>query len=76
MFDKWQFGEYYGRLADDELARIALSNHLVPDAQEAIAVELQKRGLTDLSEYKKGLACRVIFGESAANPSEYETAVR
>jgi hypothetical protein len=55
MSDRQQFREYYGRLADDELARIALSNHLVPEAQEALTDEMQKRGLTDLTEYKRAL---------------------
>jgi hypothetical protein len=63
MSDKWQFREYYGRLADDELARIALLDHLVPEAQETLTDELQKRGLTDPSEYKRTLA------ESAAASS-------
>jgi hypothetical protein len=55
MYDRLQFADFYSRLADDELARVALSNHLVPEAQEALTVELQKRGLTDLSEYKRAL---------------------
>ena len=55
MSDKSQFREYYSGLADDELARIALSNHLVPEAQELLTDELQKRGLTDLREYKRAL---------------------
>ncbi|HEV2471408.1 MAG TPA: hypothetical protein VGS41_02005, partial [Chthonomonadales bacterium] len=42
-------------MADDELARVALSGHLVPEAQEALTVELEKRGLTDLSQYKRTL---------------------
>jgi hypothetical protein len=54
MYDRLQFAEVYSRLADDELARIALSNHLVPEAQEALTVEIQKRGL-DLNEHKRAL---------------------
>jgi hypothetical protein len=55
MPDRSQFSDYYSRLADDQLARIALSNHLVPEAQEALNEEMQKRGLTDLTEYKRAL---------------------
>lgn len=53
MQDSLRFAEVYSRLADDELARVALSGHLVPEAQEALTVELEKRGLTDLSQYKR-----------------------
>lgn len=55
MQDRLQFAETYSRLADDELARLALSNQLVPEAQEALTLELQKRGLTNLHEYKHAL---------------------
>jgi hypothetical protein len=55
MNDTLRFAEVYRRLADDELARVALSNHLVPEAQEAVKAELQRRGLNDLSEYKHTL---------------------
>lgn len=55
MSDKQQFGEHYRRLADDELARLALENHLVADAKEALADELKRRKISDLSEYKKTL---------------------
>jgi len=54
MYDRQQFAEVYSRLADDELARVARSNHLVPEAQEALTVEIQKRGL-NLSEYDRAL---------------------
>jgi len=66
MYDRLQFAELYSRLADDELARIALENQLVPEAHEALAVELQKRGLNDLSEYKRNF-------EEAAAASSVET---
>ena len=56
MFQELQFREHYSRLADDELARIALENELVPEAQTALSEELLKRGLTDLSKYKAALA--------------------
>lgn len=55
MQDERQFAEIYSRLADDELVRLALSNSLVPEAHEPLTVELQKRGLTDLGEYKHKL---------------------
>jgi hypothetical protein len=55
MFQELQFREHYSRLADDELARIALENELVPEAQRALSEELQKRRLTDLSKYKAAL---------------------
>lgn len=55
MNDKLKFAEVYRGLADDELARLALSNQLVPEAQEALTVELEKRRITDLSEYKHTL---------------------
>lgn len=55
MQDRPQFAEVYSRLADDELARVALSGNLVPEAQEALTVELDKRGLADLSQYKHTL---------------------
>ncbi len=55
MPGSWKFSEYYRGLADDQLARIALEDHLVPEAYEALRVELHQRGLTDLSEYKRTL---------------------
>jgi hypothetical protein len=55
MYETPQFAELYRRLPDDELARIALANHLLPEAERALTGELQRRGLTDLSEYKKAL---------------------
>jgi hypothetical protein len=55
MNDRLKFAEVYSGLADDELARLALSDHLVPEAQEALTVELEKRRIADLSEYKHRL---------------------
>jgi hypothetical protein len=55
MDDELRFANTYRGLADDELARIALSNNLLPEAQEALTSEMQRRGLTDLSEYKRAL---------------------
>lgn len=53
MPDSSKFSEYYRGLADDELARIAREDHLVPEAYEALKVELHQRGLTDLGDYKR-----------------------
>jgi hypothetical protein len=56
MFQELRFREYYGHLADDELARIALrTDELIPEALQALKEELQKRGLADLSECKRVL---------------------
>jgi IS5 family transposase len=44
-----QFQEHYRRLNDDELAHIALTRELVPDAAAALSAELATRGITDLS---------------------------
>jgi hypothetical protein len=55
MFPAQQFRAYYRHLADDELARIALESELVPEARRALTDELQYRGLTDLSGYKRAL---------------------
>jgi hypothetical protein len=56
MSDPLRFNGVYRRLMDDELARVALEGNLVPEAREALTIELQKRGLTDLSEYENNLA--------------------
>jgi hypothetical protein len=53
MQDRLRFAEVYSRLADDELARVALGGNLVSEAQEALTAELEKRGLTDLGQYKR-----------------------
>lgn len=53
--DGLRFRDRYSQLPDDELARIALSGQLVPEAREALTAELQKRGISDLSGYKRDL---------------------
>jgi hypothetical protein len=55
MSDGQRFSEYYRTLADDQLARIALEDELIPDAKEALGKELRRRGISDLSEYKEVL---------------------
>lgn len=75
MNDKPQFAARYSRLADDELARIALSDFLLPEAHEALRNELLKRGLTDLSEYKKALE-EAKAASSIENQLEYQIQMR
>lgn len=53
MPDTQQLQEYYRGLSDDDLARIALTAELTPEAREIIAQELKGRGLTDLSGFKR-----------------------
>jgi hypothetical protein len=55
MLQEPEFRERYSRMADDELARIALESELVPEAQKTLKEELQKRGLSDLSKYEAAL---------------------
>jgi hypothetical protein len=71
MFPELRFREYYGHLADDELARIALTDELVPEAQQALKEELQKRGLTDLSEYKRALEQAAAYRKEEAQQTLY-----
>ena len=46
------FQQHYADLRDEDLIQIALTRELVPDARKALAEELSKRGLNDLSSYK------------------------
>jgi hypothetical protein len=71
MFQELKFREYYCHLADDELARIALTDDLVPEARHALSEELQKRGLTDLSDYKKALDQAAAHRKEEAQRSLY-----
>lgn len=70
-FDRLRLSEHYHQLADDELARIALSGNLMPEAQEALAIELRERGMTDLSEYKRALE-EAAAASSPAREAEYQ----
>ena len=55
MSPELRFRECYRHLPDDELARCALEDELVPEARQPLAEELHHRGLTDLSAYKSRL---------------------
>jgi hypothetical protein len=59
-------------LADDELARIALTDELVPEAQEKLEEGLQTRGLTDLWEYKRALDRAAADRAEATKPAQNE----
>jgi hypothetical protein len=53
------YGETYARMSDDELLNAAANFHtLVPGARSALAVELERRKLTqeDIDEYQRYLA--------------------
>jgi len=47
-----RFRERYRTLPDDDLARLALYEDLMPAAREAITDELEARGLRDLSAFR------------------------
>jgi hypothetical protein len=51
--ERLRYRERYSSMADDDLARLALDDNLIPAAREAIAKELEARGLRDLSPFKK-----------------------
>lgn len=51
--ERLQFREYYRTLTDNDLARLALYEDLMPAAREAITEELEARGLRDLSSFQK-----------------------
>jgi len=51
--ERLRFRERYRTLGDDDLARLALDDDLIPAAREAITDELEARGLRDLSPLKK-----------------------
>lgn len=48
-----RFRERYRSLPDDDLARLALYEELIPAARAAITEELEARGLRDLSLFRK-----------------------
>jgi hypothetical protein len=75
MSDNSRFGAYYERAADDELARIALSDELLPEARQELNAELAKRRLTDLSEYKRALAVATEW-KSPARQMEFQGALQ
>jgi hypothetical protein len=51
--ERLQFRERYRTMTDDDLARLALYEDLMPAAREAITEELEARGLRDLSSFQK-----------------------
>jgi hypothetical protein len=73
MSDRQQFHEHYRQLTDDELARIALAGDLVPEADEALRFELSRRGLIDLSSYKRSLEEAADL-QGAARQMEFQAA--
>jgi hypothetical protein len=56
-----RFREHYRTLTDDDFVHLAIDQDLIPAAREAIADELEARGLRDLSSFKKR------FEKDAAN---------
>jgi hypothetical protein len=63
-----RFRERYRTLTDDDLVHLAIDQDLILAAREAIADELEARGLRDLSSFKKR------FEEDAANAADARTA--
>jgi len=53
MQDREHFAQRYTQLSDDELAELALHGELLSEAQEVLAAELEKRGIKDLSIFRK-----------------------
>ncbi|HEV2444239.1 MAG TPA: hypothetical protein VGT07_17065 [Steroidobacteraceae bacterium] len=51
--ERLRFRERYRTMANDDLARLALYEDLMPAAREAITEELETRGLRDLSSFRK-----------------------
>jgi hypothetical protein len=67
MPTKQQLQEHYQRLSNDDLARIALTAELTPEAREIISQELHTRGLTDLSSFKRQMEEDAVV----TNPARY-----
>jgi hypothetical protein len=67
MPDRQQLQEYYRGLPDDDLARIALTAELTPEARDVIGTELQGRGLKDLSVFKRQMEEDAVL----TNPARY-----
>ena len=55
---KTSLDDHYRLLPDDELARLTIRQEqdLLPEAKEALAAELRRRGMTDLSQYRQAMA--------------------
>lgn len=56
--------ELYSSLSDERLAAIALRGGLTPDAERAMKRELQRRGISDLSSWRKEIEQDVVRLES------------
>ena len=54
--ERLRFREHYRNLTDDDLARLAIDENLIPAARDAITQELDSRGLQDLSSLKNRFA--------------------
>ena len=67
MSDRKQLRQHYKRLSADDLARIALSADLTREAAAIIKEELQSRGLTDLSAFKRQMEEDALL----TNPARY-----
>jgi len=50
-----RFREHYRTLTDDDLVHLAIDQDLIPAAREAIANELEARGLRDFHHSKRDL---------------------
>lgn len=53
LSEQQRFRDYYRSLDDHDLARLALTEDLVPEARAAVNEELAVRGLSDLSQFKQ-----------------------
>jgi hypothetical protein len=58
--DAWS--EYYRRLDDHDLARLLLTEELLPEAREAATQELTARGITDLRAFEERIRERTTPG--------------
>ena len=50
-----QFTRHYAQLHDEDLIHLALTRELVPEATEALYIELKRRGIEDLSSHRSVL---------------------
>jgi len=62
--ERLRFRERYRSLPDDDLARLALYEDLMPAAREAISEELEARGLRDLSSFQKQFEEEAILAKT------------
>lgn len=62
--ERLRFRERYRSMSDDDLARLALYEDLIPVAREAITEELEARGLHDLSAFKSRITEEAILAKA------------